>query len=156
MSITQNRKGGPSGPPFRFLRRRLGGGYSLTELGLMLFVVGLVAAAMPMFFQNREVAFDAEAKADARTAEAVAVKLAAANGGRFDGPGGITRTNLVNTAPDLVDTELSVPIVHAHTFTIRIKSRSGNVFDLTRARDGDHETTCSTAGRAGCPGDGTW
>ena len=149
-------KGGPSGPPFPFLRRRLGAGYSVTELSLLLLAIGIVAAAVPFFFGSRQAAQDAEAKADARTAESAALQIAADNGGRFNGPRGVTTRSLVSMAPDLVNTDLSVPIVHAQTFTIRVKSPSGNVFDLKRSRDGSEEATCSVAGTGGCPRDGTW
>src|SRR5262249_46663310 len=147
--ITFSGKGGPAGPPFRVLRRRLGGGYSVTQLSLMLLLVGLVAAAVPMFFGSRQAAWDAEAKADARTAESAALQIAQANDGRFDGPRGVTVRSLVSTAPDLVNTSLSVPIAHTRNITIRVKSRSGNVFDITHSPEGD-EATCSTAGTGGC------
>jgi type II secretory pathway pseudopilin PulG len=155
MNITLNRKGGPSGPPFRFLRRRLGGGYSITELTLLLLAIGLVAAAVPFFFGSRQAAQDAEAKANARTAESAALQIAAQNGGRFSGPHGVTARSLVSMAPDLVNTDLRVPIVQPETLTIRVKSPSGNVFDLTHSPDGD-DATCSVAGTGGCPRDGTW
>jgi type II secretory pathway pseudopilin PulG len=155
-TITFSRKGGPSGPPFRFLRRRLGAGYSITELTLLLLAIGLVAAAVPFFVGSRQAAQDAEAKADARTAESAALQIAAQNGGRFNGAHGVTPRSLVSMAPDLVNTDLPVPIVHPQTFTIRVKSGSGNVFDLKRSRDGSEEATCSVAGTGGCPRDGTW
>jgi type II secretory pathway pseudopilin PulG len=156
MSITLSRKGGPSGPPFRFLHRRLGTGYSIVELALMLVLVALVAAAVPIFFQGRDLASDNDAKEAARTAEAAALEIAADDGGRFDGPRGVTVRNLVSVAPSLVNADLRTPIVHRQTFTLTVKSGSGNVFNLTRARDGATERTCSRAGTAGCPADGTW
>ena len=155
-TITSSRKGGPSGPPFRFLRRRLGPGYSITELTLLLLAIGVVAAAVPFIWGSRQAAQDSEAKADARTAESAALQIAADNGGRFDGPRGVTARSLVSMAPDLVNTDLSVPIVHRDTVTIRVKSSSGNIFDVKRSRDGNEEATCSVAGTGGCPRDGTW
>ena len=155
MSVEMFEEGGPSGPPSSHSESQVG--LTFVELLAFLFVLVVAAAILvPSFFGSRDLASDAQSKADARSAEAAALDLAARNGGRFDGPNGLTLGGIVHEDPGLGDAELAILIRHPHTFTLRVTSASGNVFDLTRNPHGSDELSCSRAGSAGCPEDGTW
>jgi type IV pilus assembly protein PilA len=137
--------------------KRSEAGFTVVELlTVMLVLVLLAAVAVPAYWNQRDKALDAQAKADARSAETAALDVAAENDGRFNGPGGVTELSMRVAEPGLEDVDLEVPLRRESSFTIRVQSESGNTFDITRNRDGTTELTCASADRAGCPADGKW
>lgn len=137
--------------------KRSEAGFTLVELlTVMLLIVLLAAIGVPAYWNQRDKAEDAQAKADARAAEVAALDVAAENGGRFNGAGGVSTLSLRAADPSLEDVDLQVPLRSQSSFTIRVESDTGNTFDITRDRDGSTELTCASADRGGCPADGTW
>jgi hypothetical protein len=122
----------------------------------MLLIVLLAGIGVPAYWNQRDKAEDAQAKADARAAEVAALDVAAENGGRFNGAGGVRVLSLRVADPGLEDVDVAVPVRRENSFTVRVESETGNTFDVTRNRDGSTELTCASADRAGCPPDGTW
>jgi type II secretion system protein G len=132
-------------------------GFTLVEILVVMLILGLLAAiAIPSFFNQREKARDADAKAAARTAETAAETIATDNNHYYDGPDGVTVANLRNTEETLNGADLSVPAAGHDTYTVRVHSATGNDFEISRLVDGRTTLTCSTAGTAGCPSTGTW
>jgi prepilin-type N-terminal cleavage/methylation domain-containing protein len=132
-------------------------GFTLVELlTVMLLIVLLAVIGVPAYWNQRDKAEDAQAKADARAAEVAALDVAAENSGRFNGAGGVSVLSLRVADPGLKDVEMQVPLRRESSFTVRVESETGNTFDVTRNRDGSTELTCASADRAGCPPDGTW
>jgi type IV pilus assembly protein PilA len=132
-------------------------GFTLVEMLVVMLILGLLAAiAIPSFFNQREKARDADAKAAARTAETAAETVATDNNHYYDGPDGVSVANLRAVEETLNGADLSVPAVGHDTYTVRVHSLTGNDFDITRNADGSADLTCSTAGNAGCPSDGSW
>ena len=132
-------------------------GFTLVEMLVVMLILGMLAAiAIPAFFQQRNKAGDADAKAAVRVAQTAAEAIAVDNADAYNGPGGVTVANLNAIEPTLNGAALSVPSATADSFTVRVQSSTGNSFDITRNNTGTVDLTCATAGTAGCPSDGTW
>jgi type IV pilus assembly protein PilA len=132
-------------------------GFTVIELlVVVLIVAALSAVAIPVYLEQREKALDAEAKSEARAAQSAAEAIGQDNDGRYNGPGGISLSRLTQTEETLVGSELSVPVLTAESYTLRLTSETGNTFSVTRNSDGTDVLTCASADDGGCPADGTW
>lgn len=125
-------------------------------LVVILIATMLAAVSVPAYLEQRAKAIDAEAKASARAAQAAAEEIGQENGGRYDGPRGVTVARLIVTEETLSDAELTVPVRSPQGYTLRLTSETGNTFTVTRNSDGTDVLTCASAEDGGCPADGTW
>ena len=130
------------------------GGFTLVELLVVMLILGLLAAiAIPSFFNQREKAKDADAKAAARTAQTAIETYATGNQGTYTGA---TSTVLRG---DRADPERLGPVrgrrrAWAATATpspSRRTVRPTTMFSITRNADGTTDLTCTDAGDDGCP-----
>ena len=85
------------------------GGFTLVELLVVMLILGLLAAiAIPSFFNQREKAKDADAKAAARTAQTAIETYATGNSGDYTGAtAGTATADLDDIEPTLNDSDLS-------------------------------------------------
>ena len=112
-------------------------GFTLVELLVVMLILGLLAAiAIPSFFNQRDKARDADAKAGVRTAQTAMETYATDNGGSY---AGATAADLEGIEETLIDVNLSAPVSTADDYTVEVVSDTGNEFRIARADTGyDH------------------
>jgi type IV pilus assembly protein PilA len=130
-------------------------GFTLVELLVVMLILGILAAiAIPSFFNQRDKGNDAQAKADARTAQTAMETYATDNGGSYSGA---TVSTLQTIESTLNGATLSLPVAPtASTYTVRATSSTGNWFSISRASDGTTTVDCQTRSDGGCPANGNW
>jgi type IV pilus assembly protein PilA len=150
------------------LRQRMASdesGFTLVELLVVMLIIGLLAAiAIPAFFNQRDKAYDSNAKEQARTAETAMETYATDNGGVYTG---VTPAKLVTIENSLSSTVSTTrPYITAAAaagtgdkgWTLTITSpKTSNTFTIARDATTSQLTfTCTTGGTAGCPSSTTW
>jgi type IV pilus assembly protein PilA len=139
------------------------GGFTLVELLVVMLILGLLAAiAIPSFFNQREKAKDADAKAAARTAQTAVETYATGNQGSYaDVTAGAATDDLNTIEPTLNDSTVGV-VSTADTYTVTVTSdgNAGNEFSISRANTGTTTLSCEASdgstGKDGCPEGGNW
>jgi type IV pilus assembly protein PilA len=130
-------------------------GFTLVELLVVMLILGLLAAiAIPSFFNQRDKAKDADAKAGVRTAQTAMETYATDHGGLYTPTP--TVADLRGIEQTLNDVTLSAPTSTADSYTVTATSTTGNTFSINRASTGITTYTCTTAGQDGCPTGGNW
>ena len=145
------------------LRNQMGRdeGFTLIELLVVMLILGILAAiAIPTFFNQREKAQDADAKAMARTAQTAIETYATDNNGSYAGATPAVLKALENTIQDAASdvNQVTVPTATNNSYTVTAKSASNGgsrTFSISRSGAGAFTFTCTPDG-GGCPTGGNW
>ena len=131
-------------------------GFTLVELLVVMLILGLLAAiAIPSFFNQRDKARDADAKASVRTAQTAIETYATDNQGSYTGADAGDLQNIENTLNDANITTVT-PTASGEGYTVGVTSDTTTEFTIARADTGVVTYNCSDPGEAGCPTGGNW
>lgn len=137
------------------------GGFTLIELLVVMLILGILAAiAIPAFFNQRDKATDAQAKAAVRTAQTAMETYATEHGGEYTGADATDLANIEDTLVTTGDNAISVVgTPNAETYTVRSTAGTNTTFDIEREAGGSIDFNCTPAvatERGGCPEGGNW
>ena len=130
------------------------GGFTLTELLVVMLLLSLLAAiAIPAFLNQRHKAHDAEAKSFARAAATAMETYGTDHGGSYNAATPIALAAIEST----IDAgTLTVDIALDDTYRLTVVSDAGNTFTIERQVDGSHVYECAAPATGGCPAGGDW
>ena len=136
-------------------------GFTLIELLVVMLILGILAAiAIPAFFNQKDKATDASAKAMARSAQTAMETWATDNGGVYNvaPPVGKTYGDLFHDIEPTVEAaKVSATAPAANEYSVTAESDiEGQEFTITRKADGTTEFSCEVEGEGGCPVGGGW
>ncbi|MDX6588149.1 MAG: type pilus assembly protein PilA [Solirubrobacterales bacterium] len=132
-------------------------GFTLVELLVVMLILGLLAAiALPLFFNQRTKAQDAEARSAVRTAQTAIETYATDHDGSYEGA---EADDLRAIEETLVDAAISDVTSDENSYSITVESSAGDplhTFTIARKSDGRTEYSCTEHGEGGCPITGRW
>jgi type IV pilus assembly protein PilA len=136
-------------------------GFTLIELLVVILIIGILAAiALPAFLNQRGKAQDTEAKSAARTAQ-TAMETFYTDEQDYNADEAALRAIEPALSEGVAGTDLTVTKGAdgdaAGGYTVKVKSKTGNEFSITKAATTAAVTrACTTGGKYGCPTNLKW
>ncbi len=131
-------------------------GFSLVELLVVMLILGILAAiAIPAFFNQKQKANDAQAKAYVHAAQLAMETYATDNGSAYNGA---TAALLRGYEPTLSGANLALSNLSDTGYRIAVTAPvTAHVFNVIRnATTGAANFTCTPVSTGGCPAGGDW
>jgi type IV pilus assembly protein PilA len=130
-------------------------GFTLIELLVVMLILGILAAiAIPAFFNQRDKATDAQAKAAARTAQTAIETYATEHGGSYEGADPAKLAAIEPTLQTSGANAITVPTATPTGYTVTSTSSKSRAFSITRA-GGNVTFPCTPLG-GGCTDVTNW
>jgi type IV pilus assembly protein PilA len=131
-------------------------GFTLIEVLTVTLIIPILAGiAIPSFLGQREKAKDPQAKSAVRNA-ASALELFYTEAATYTGADEAILRAEEPSLNDVADEDLTVTPNGDVGYSVTVRQAdTGNMFTITKA-NGVSTRTCTTAGKAGCPADGSW
>ncbi len=131
-------------------------GFTLVELLVVMLILGILAAiAIPAFFNQKQKANDAQAKAYAHSAQVAMETYATDNNGAYTGA---TPGILLGYEPTLSGASLALSNLSGAGYQIAVTAPvTAHVFNVIRnGATGALSYTCTPVSTGGCPSGGNW
>ena len=132
-------------------------GFTLIELLVVMLILGILAAiALPSFFNQKDKAGDAKAKATAHSLQVAMETCATDNNNQYTS---CDQEALNKIEPTIPKTGGNITVTKgSNTYSVAVKAQGGteNTFTIARSAEGVMSFTCTTGGKGGCPSGGIW
>ena len=144
------------------------GGFTLIELLVVMLILGILAAiALPAFFNQKNKATDSKAKENAHSAQVAMETCGTETSTPYTGCDTTALRAIEPTLPLTTGTGEKLEatnVATAGSYTVTIKSATGNTFSISRSTTGALTYTCTiptaTSDKGGCANvtgvNGTW
>ena len=131
-------------------------GFSLTEVLVVLIVIGVLAAiALPMFIGQRGKGQDASAQSNARNMVS-ALESCHTNTSSYASCDSSQDVVASGISTGTGNNQVNLATLASNGYTIVAKSASGNNFTIAKTGSGAATRTCSTTSNGACPASGSW